>query len=390
MTDRQAAFNKLATIYKKNTHVKIVFETYAPSSFYHEKVQAAAMGKLLPEIFSSMGDRRELTSFVNAGYVADLTADMEKGWKDNFFMKPLSANSYEPNNEWNVKPGIYGVPIDVNLMEMYYNKDLFKQAGLDPEKPPRNWQEFIEDGKKLHAAGIQPFVCGFGEGWIIGAFAASYEWNLLGKQGMIDTINSKIPYDDPRWVRVYRLFEEMRAADMFASGIVIMFNKDAERLFATGKAAMTFNGSWGVNVYRSMNPALNYDIIMPPRLKEASFPMKVFSGESSFNINPFSPNKDKAIAFLRWLTEKEQQIALAKHTRNIPANRFATENLPPILKHFSQDIDKTFDILPRDEDWQVANAIATGLQSVIIGEKTPEQIARDIQTVKLYQSNVKK
>lgn len=384
MTDRQAAFEKLADQYQKEKGVKVVFETYAPSDVYTNKVHAAAAGKLLPEIYSPLGTRHEVASFINAGFIADLTEEMNKGWKDQFYPKPLQQSTFEAGNEWNVKPGIYGVPIDVNAMVIYYNKDLFKQAGLDPENPPQTWDDFIAAGKKLRAANIQPFVCGFGEGWLIGVFASSYEWSLLGKDGIMGTINGKVKYTDPGWIRIFNLFDDMRKNNLYASGIATMLNKDAERTFATGQAAMALNGSWAVNVYYSMNPNLNYGIMMPPKLKDSKYPMLIAGGEgSSFYVNPTSPNKDKAAAFLRWLTDKEQQAFLAQETRNIPSNRDAGADLSPVLKELAKNVDNTADPLPTMENWQVTNALDIGLQAIIIGEKTPEQIAGEVQNLKL-------
>lgn len=383
MTDRQAAFEKVAEQYQKETGIRVLFETYAPSEVYRDKVHAAANGKLLPEVFCPLGDKRELAAFINSGYIADLTPEMSKGWSSEFYPKPLALNTFDASNEFNVKPGIYGVPIDVSAIEICYNKDLFKQAGLDPENPPQTWDEFIAAGKKLRSAGIQPFASGFGEGWLIGVFAASYEWNLLGKQGIIDTYKGKIAYTDPRWVRIFKLFDEMKQAGMFASGIATMVNKDAERIFTTGKAAMALNGSWGVNVYYTMNPNLNYSVMMPPKLKDAKYPMMISGGEgSSFNVNAQSPNKDKTVAFLKWLTAKNQQLVLANETRNIPANRNVVPDLTPVMRKFAQDIDKTFDPLPVIEDWQVTNVKNLGLQAIIIGEKTPEQVAQEVQAEK--------
>ena len=293
MTDRQEAFEKLAEQYYNETGVRVTFETYAPTDVYKNKISAAATADLLPDVFNPIADKKETASYIKAGFIEDLTAEMEKeGWKDSFFTKALTQNTYEEGNEWDVKPGIYAVPLDVNSLMIYYNKDLFAQAGLDPENPPKTWTEFIEAGKALRAANIQPFTSGFGEGWLIGAFAQSYQWNLFGKEGVLQTIEDKIPYTDPRWVRIFELFAEMRDNKLFASGIVTMVNKDAERSFATGKAAMAFNGSWGVNVYHSMAPDLNYGVMAPPALTDAQYPLMLFGGEgSSLFVNVKSPDK---------------------------------------------------------------------------------------------------
>lgn len=386
MTDRQEAFEKLTDQYYKETGVRVIFETYAPSDVYKNKITAAASGHLLPDVFNPQSDKKELASYIKAGYIADLTDAMNDGWKNVFFEKSLIANSFEENNEWGVKPGIYGVPLDVSSLMIYYNKDLFKQAGLDPENPPKTWEEFIDAGKKLRAAGIQPFVSGFGEAWLIGAFASSYEWSLLGKQGIIDTIDGKIPYTDERWLKIFQLFEEMKNNKMFASGIVTMVNKDAERTFATGRAAMTFNGSWGINVYKSMNTSLNYGIMYPPSLPEAKYPLLVFGGDgSSMFVNGESPRKDKAIAFLKWFTQRPQQSFLAEATLNIPSNKESAQDLPEVLQEFSKSITRTFDNLPKLEAWQVTNYINLNLQSVIIGEKTPAKAVQEVQAEKLRQ-----
>lgn len=391
MTDRQAAFDKLAEQYFKETGVKVIFETYAPTDVYKNKITAAASGQLLPDIFNPLSDKRELASYIKAGYIADLTEDMNAGWKDVFFEKSLTQNIFEENNEWGVKAGYYGVPLDVSSLMIYYNKDLFSQAGLDPNNPPKTWPEFIAAGKKLRAADIQPFVSGFGEAWLIGAFATSYQWSLFGKQGIIDTIEGKIPYTDPRWIKIFGLFDEMKENKMFASGIVTMVNKDAERTFATGRAAMTFNGSWGVNVYKSMNPNLNYGIMYPPSLPDAKYPLLVFGGDgSSMFVNAMSPRKDKAIAFLKWFTQREQQSFLAKETLNIPSNKESAKDLPDVLKDFSESINHTFENLPMLESWQVTNYVNINLQSVIIGEKTPATAAQEVQDEKLRQMKVEK
>mgnify|MGYP001049099085 CR=1 FL=1 len=391
MTDRQAAFDKLAEQYYKETGVKVVFETYAPTDVYKNKVTAAASGQLLPEIFNPLSDKRELSSYIKAGFIEDLTDEMNAGWKDVFFTKSLEQNKFEEGNEWGVKPGYYGVPLDVSSLMIYYNKDLFVQAGLDPNNPPKTWKEFIEAGKKLRAANIQPFVSGFGESWLIGAFASSYQWSLFGKQGILDTIDGKIAYNDPRWVRIFSLLNEMKENKMFAAGMVTMVNKDAERTFATGRAGMSFNGSWGVNVYKSMNPNLNYGVMAPPVLEDAKYPLLIFGGDgSAMFVNAMSPKKDKAIAFLKWLSQRPQQSFLAKETLNIPSNKESAQDLPEVLKVFSESIANTFENLPKLEAWQVTNYININLQSVMIGEKTPKIAADEVQAEKIRQEKAKK
>src|SRR4030042_267655 len=73
MSDRESAFLELAKRYEAETGVKINFELYAPSDAYAQKVRAAAQTNTLPDIFGILGGKRDFASFVNSGYIYDLT-----------------------------------------------------------------------------------------------------------------------------------------------------------------------------------------------------------------------------------------------------------------------------------------------------------------------------
>ena len=387
MTDRQKAFDKLTERYKEERGIEVKFELYAPSEMYSSKVRAAVQTDTLPDVFGVLGETRDFASFIKAGFITDLTSymDAEGGrWKDPFFPKALAMNQFLPENEYGVKPGIYGVPIDVTNIQILYNKGLFKKVGLDPENPPQTWDEFIEAGRKLRNAGIQVLISGFGETWLLDCLASNFAWNLMGREKIIATIRGEVPYTDPDWLKVFGLFQELYEEGLIATGAVTMVNKVAEQNFANERAAMAFNGSWCVNVYHGMNPNLDYGVMLLPKISD-KFPCAIWGGAgSSFMVNPRSPVKDEAIEFLKWLTDVPQQVFLAEETKNLPANKYSLEKIPPILSQFVDDMDLVVhpSLLPVTEFSIVIEAFDKGLQSIIIGEKTPEQIAEHVQKVK--------
>ncbi|MDA7857865.1 extracellular solute-binding protein [bacterium] len=395
MTDRENAFIELAEEYENKTGTKINFELYAPSGAYTNKIMAAAQTNTLPDIYGILGETRSFASFIKSGYVVDLTEHMNENggqWKKKLFKKAIAVNEFLPENEFGVKPGIYGVPIDVMNIQMLYNKSLFKKAGLDPEKPPRRWKEFLAYGKKLKDAGIQGFVSGWGEIWLIDCLANNYAYNIMGKEKILATIRGKVPYTDKDWIRVFKLFEEMRNAGILTRGIVTMVNKKAEQVFSNQQAAFAFNGSWCVNVYAEMNPNLNYGAMLPPKVSD-KYPLRIWGGAgSSFMVNTKSKNKEESIKFLKWLTDKEQQIFLAQKTRNLPSNKSSLANIPSILAEFADDMDVTThpNTLPVAEFPIVIEAFDKGIQSIIIGEKTPEEVAKKVQAIKLRELKRKK
>jgi ABC-type glycerol-3-phosphate transport system substrate-binding protein len=386
MTDREEAFNELATRYQQETGTAVRFELYAPSDVYVQKVRAAAQTEGLPEIYGVLGESRDLASFINAGHVLPLEAAMSQGgdaWRSTFFPKALEVNQFGSGNPYGIAPGIYGVPIDVMNVQLFYNKRLLSRLGLDPNTPPSTWGEFLAVGTLAKGQGVIGFVSGWAELWLIDCLATNYAIHEMGMKKVEATYRGKVPYTDPDWVKVLALFAQMRDSHLLAQGIVTMVNKRAEQLFANEQAVFAFNGTWGVNVYRGMNPTLDYGVMMPPRLKEK--PMVTWGGAgSSFYVNAKSPRSPEAIAFLRWLTAEPQQRYLMEATHNIPANRLAAAALPEPLAAFADDMDAT--VHPRlfsvQEQSAVIEAFDKGIQSILIGEATPEKVAKQVDDVK--------
>ena len=210
----------------------------------------------------------------------------------------------------------------------------------------------------------------------------------MGEEKIFATFRGEVKYTDPDWIKVFDVFAQLRDKGVLIDGIVTKGNKYAEQDFALERAAFTFNGSWCVNVYNGMNPDLDYGVIPPPPISTA-FPLKIWgSAGSSFVVNASSPNKDKAIVFLKWLTAKEQQVVLAQETNNLPSNKEALLSVSPILGEFAKGMDQSThpNIWPLNEDPSVSEAFDKGIQDIIIGEKTPQQVAQEVQTVKDRQS----
>ena len=388
MTDREDAFAELGKRYKALTGTDVQFELYAPTDAYSEKIKGAAQTKTLPDVFGVLADKRVISSFIKAGHVLNLNPymDMDNGqWKKSFYAKALNVNRFLLGNEFEITPGIYAAPLDVMNIQMVYNKDLFKKAGLDPENPPKNWAEFLDAGNKLHAAGIQGMVSGWGEIWMIDCLASNYAYNIMGEKKFIDTIKGEVSYADKDWIAVFSVFRDMRDNNLLANGIVTMVNKHAEQMFANQRAALGFNGSWCVNVYYGMNPDLNYGVILPPAYSD-KYPMKIWGGAgASLMVNARSKNPDKVVKFLKWFTAKDQQAYLANKTRNLPANKESLGNISPVLAQFVAGMDSVThpNNLNVSEFPKVIEARDKGIQSIIIGEKTPEEVALGVQAVKV-------
>jgi ABC-type glycerol-3-phosphate transport system substrate-binding protein len=385
MTDRQKALEELAAKYAQQTGIKVRIDLYAPSDTYTQRVVAAAQARVLPDIYGVLDKKAIFAAFIKNGFVADLTADFaanDNAWEKRLYEKALDVNRFKEGNMYGVTPGIYGVPIDVGNEQILYNKKFLRKAGI--KAPPQTFDQFLVAIKALDRVGISGLVSGWGETWMVDCFASNYAFNIMGEEKVMATLRGDVAYTDPDWIKVFQVFKTLADHKAFVDGIVIKTNKDAEQDFALERAAFAFNGSWCVNVYQKMNPSLEYGVMLPPVINPDR-PMRIWGGaQSSFVVNASSPRKAAAIAFLQWLTAPEQQIYLTQATNNLSANREASTDIPPILADFTKGMENATHPTQWDinEIPVVVEAFDKGIQSIIIGEKTPQQVAKEVQTIK--------
>ena len=393
MTDRRNAFDELAKRYKQETGQDVEFKLFFPPEIYSQKVIAAARAKILPDIFGILGERKTLASFIKAGYILNLASYMSekrekeknRQWKDSFYPQTLKVVTFSEKNNYDISAGIYGVPIDTTIMQFIYNKTLFRKAGLDPNKSPETVSDFINQAQVIkEKLGLSGFICGWGEGWLLNALATEWAINTMGEGKFLKTIEGEVLYTDPDWIKVFSLFAKLKDSGILASNIATMTNKEAEAAFAQDKAAFSFNGSWSVNVYKQLCPELDYAFFSLPKAS-GKHPVKVWGGAgSSFMVDAKSLNKEKAVDFLEWLSAKKQQTFLAKETNNLPAIKGIEEELPPMLKSLLGALENLThpDIWPKNEDSRVIEIMNRSLQQIVMGLKTPQEAARQIQRKK--------
>jgi raffinose/stachyose/melibiose transport system substrate-binding protein len=387
MTDRDEAFQQLAAKYKEQTGKSVQFQLYAPSDVYQQKVRVGAQTNSLPDVFGILGDARDVATFVEAGHVENLTAALGDGpgsWKDSLYSEALNTSYFAEGNAFKVPTGYYGVPIDVTTIPMIYNKKLFAKAGLDAGKPPRTWDEFLDAGKKLKAIGVTGFTSGWGEAWLIYSLATDLAFNRMGADKVMKTFKGEVLYTDPDWVEVFRAFDKLAKANFADPSLVTLGNKSAEQAFSSERSGMTFNGSWAVNVYAGMNPNLDYAPFRVPSIGDKG-PQTVWGGAgSTFMVNGKSPRKEGAVEFLRWLSQKEQASFLAAATKNLPAVRDVKVEGAPVLGEFADLMKDSIhpNRFPVSEEPRVQEVFNKGIQSILIGEKSPEQVAADVAKAK--------
>lgn len=377
-TDREPLMKELAAQYQAETGVEVRMEL-VPGDTLGQKFQAAAQAGTLPDISASwttIGDA--VAPYAKEGKILNLDDTSAKSWMQERFAESSMKNvSFAEGNQFGVDPGAYYVPIDVNNMQFLYNKDLFAQAGI--EKPPATMDEFIEVSKKLREAGIQPFVSGFGS-WGIDSMAVLYQWRWIGQAGMEDTFAGNARYDTQPWIESMELFTRLSDEKVFADGILGYDMPAAEALFASGKVAMIYDGSWAIATFALTNPDFkNYGVFMPPEWGEHPQYIAGGVGASAF-VTGTSKNQEAALDFLKWLTEVPQQKKYAETSFNIPANnKAAVEISDPNIKAFSDAMEMVYPSSNHSMTGHVQTTMDKGLQDVVAGNTTAAEVAGKMQ-----------
>ncbi|MBV2353947.1 extracellular solute-binding protein [Streptomyces sp. J2-1] len=222
---------------------------------------------------------------------------------------------------------IYQMPWKSNPVMIFYNKDLFKKAGLDPNDPKlSNYQDFLATSKKLvdsHAAkaAIWPAPSSeFFQSWFdyYPLFAAQ-----TGKQ-LVE--NGKSTFDTPEGLKAAQFWKTMYADHLAPNET---YNGDS---FADGKAAMAIVGPWAVSVY---GDKVNWGAVPVPTA-DGSAGKGTFSDEKSIGMYTACKNRGTAWDVMKFATSKEQDGKLLDETGQMPMRDDLTAAYPAYFASHKQ------------------------------------------------------
>ena len=264
-------------------------------------------GTDIPDIFQSWGGA-VLWTFAKNGLVRniapELTAD-NNAWKDTFSAQ-AALELYGQNGEY------YGVPRTWGLVGLFYNKQLFEQAGIT--ELPTTWTEFLATVQTLKDAGITPISLGEGETWT-GHFWWVYLATRIGGQaGFLAAYDRSGSFADAPFVEAGERLKELVDMEPFPNGFLAMGHNDSEGYFGDGKAAMILMGQWAPNAqaqYSATGEGIgleNLGLFPFPMVEGgAGNPNDAFGGGDGWAFGKDAP--DEAVDFVKWTLTAENQLA---------------------------------------------------------------------------------
>ncbi|MCG8607233.1 ABC transporter substrate-binding protein [bacterium] len=199
---------------------------------------------------------------------------------------------------------VYAIPTNTSTIVLFYNKDLFRRAGLEPDKPPRTWQE-VEEMSRIVKAKLGPGYYGMNlhiEDWDLEAFTWQWGGRVISDDGKRVLINSQ------PGLEALSFLSRMVKEELFC----ITYGKDVYQ-FVSGKAAMT-NKSCAALTWMLESTSFSGDLA----LSLCPYEEISVSPTGGANIYMFKGSTDDEVeaawAFIKYMLSLDNQIRWSKST----------------------------------------------------------------------------
>ncbi len=355
--DQQPDFNKWYTEKGKEFQKKTGYEievVTVPYQGYEAKYLAALMGKSgAPDFFNGMTHQW----CGQYDFCDPMPADLVKIWDESIpkYMVPIG--------KWkNVR---YGTPLEHgNFQQMYMNVDLFKKAGLDPDKPPKTLDEWLAAMKKMSSSDTQVGFAIRHKGHPVGItdkflpFAHAYGARMLSP----DLEKATGFANSPEMVAALQFFGDLVLKDKVAS----LALGNPEDAFGQKRAAVIFRESWFFGWVHKNAPDVKFKVAALPCAKTCPGAGALFPWTNLVYKN--SPNKQVAWEFIRFISNAKDDLDQHQFGGFMPV---FNANLDSAYAKGRPDYQSTKDMLaqpvPPTYFHPKSNELATAFGEAVVG-----------------------
>jgi multiple sugar transport system substrate-binding protein len=256
-----------------------------------------------------------LPQYAKSGYVMDLSSVYKAGGDlDPANFPPALVDLLKYQGKF------YAAPMNFATLLMYYNKDLFKAAGLDPEKPPATWDEWTADIKKLTKPDTGQY------GIAIGEHDTIPNWPIFiwGNGGDV-VKDGKAMLSDPKSQAALQQWGDLVTKDKVSP--TGLSGAEADKLFQSQKAAMEISGPWLTNGFTDAK--INFGVAPIP--VGPGGPVTL-ADSVVMMVNKSSKNTDAAIKFVNFWNSKDSQLYFSTQT-GFPSARLDLASDPALAQN---------------------------------------------------------
>lgn len=319
----------------------------------------------------------DLYSLVDGDLILPLDDYIKAAGSDSFtsdFFPAYLANSSYQNKTWSL-------PFQRSIPVLYYNKDLFKAAGLDPNKPPTNYQEMVDAAKKLTKAdgsqwGIEISSDGIPY-WLFQSFVIGNGTNVIGKAA------NKVTFNDPAVAQALQDFADLgNKHKVMPAEILAWANMPND--FVNGKAAMIWHSSGSLTNILSQ---AKFDVGVSYTVGSKGFGAATGGGNIYMLKGIPADRQAAAWKFIQFMTSTDIQADWSINTGYVPGRQSALNTqamkdyiakrpqaavAPAGLKYAGAE-------LAAHNNAQIQKALGDAVQAVLTGKATPADALKAAQ-----------
>lgn len=371
----------------RNPGIKIV-ETRTNWTDAPSQLMTSIMGGEAPDLI--MTNPPMLAQFRGIDALADISGYISDEFLDNLL--PVANDMiYTPDGK------IDSLPQEGCNWALFYRKDLFEAAGLDPNKPPQTWEELVEMGKKLTKdKNGDGFVDQWGFGWPVQAENATEYWvNFLQQAGASITIPTNGKWEskllEPEAFQATQFMVDLvHKYQISPTSVVDMDWEGVTNAFVSGEVAMMHNGAWVVGSVKEKGPELDGKWGTAVLFSGPAGP--TYRGHpNTFNILQASTAKDEAWKFLDFFYNEpspyDEGLTLVGSFCNASGGmlytydyvEYASKAYEPLLQPFLL-ASENCKIPPLDPQWQTLSNmfVQSRVQQMIMGEMSVDDALKDL------------
>ncbi|WP_035691439.1 ABC transporter substrate-binding protein [Azospirillum halopraeferens] len=303
--------------------------------------------------------------------------DADKAFLDAFY-PAFMENSRTGGKTW-------GIPFQRSTIVAYWNKDAFREAGLDPEAAPQTWDELLAMATRLTRRdgngnvtqwGVQIPSSGFPY-WLFQALTTQNDVRLMNEAG------TETYYNDPAVVEALQYWVDLANTHKVHPPGIVEWGTTPKDFFE-GKAAMVWTTTGNLTNVRK-NAPFPFGVAMLPEKKRRGSP----TGGGNFYIfkSATPEQRDAAFKLVQWMTTPERAarwgidtgyVAVRPDAWETPAMKAYVADFPPAAVARDQ-LPHAWAELSTHENQRVTKALNDGLQAALTGAKTPAQAMEDAQ-----------
>ncbi|HEX3632210.1 MAG TPA: ABC transporter substrate-binding protein [Casimicrobiaceae bacterium] len=301
----------------------------------------------------------------------------DKAWLQGFY-PAFMENSQTGGKTW-------GIPFQRSTIVLYYNKEMFKEAGLDPNHPPETWKEMAEYAQKLTKRDASGKVAQWGVQIPASGFPYWLFQGLTTENGvqLMNAAGTETYYDKPAVIEAVQYWVDLTAKYKAHPEGIVEWGTTPKDFFER-KVAMMWTTTGNLTNVRS-NAKFDFGVAMLPANKRRGSP----TGGGNFYLFKQTKPEQQAAAFkfVKWITSPARAaqwgidtgyVAVRPDAWETPEMKKYVAEFPPAAVARDQ-LQFAVAELSTHDNQRVTKALNDGLQAALTGSKSPEQAMKDAQ-----------